>query len=549
VENSDEWTVCWSWRFSQFRHMTTLSSEHRVNHLPGTYSMLMKSMLYSTLLEMQMEHGREQFKLMAAQYVLPKDVEAFKLAYEESKNRPVPDRLKYRAELDPMYRKRWLVKAQTHRGIRFFPGMEELPRILHNHSMVAEYIEPLLIGGYKFDMGIYATVTSIDPLRIYVYNIPKVRFCKLPYPDNLDENAKELSYIVTQYFMPTWQNPALRKYYEGRYPSMQEYPNDMEFLKTWMDENGLDGEQFEKEMMSHIIKIVTSNRHKFLDGLAYNREKWDGFEADASNFFEMWRFDFVVDDEGRTFITEANQSPNMIIYNFKDDNTTDYVLKQGVIYDLLSMVTAGSQPLPPLPDMDEDYCEQNCNANADTKSKKWNMACWKCEDWYDDDEQEVLHRAAIEFSNRGGYRLVYPEIEPTGQQPPFHRFLEEESDEDEANREYFASLESLGLATSDGAPMVCYDRVQCNNVGECVNGKCVCDAGYGGTICGDYDPENQQYQGFFKFESMTDLSPTRDAIVMGSVMVVVVGALVWIAWGRPLGNILLRRRKSDVHKV
>ena len=36
---------------------------------------------------------------------------------------------------------------------------------------VQEFVrDPLLVGGHKFDVGIYAVVTSIQPLRIYVFN-------------------------------------------------------------------------------------------------------------------------------------------------------------------------------------------------------------------------------------------------------------------------------------------------------------------------------------------------------------------------------------------
>lgn len=38
-------------------------------------------------------------------------------------------------------------------------------------SFVQEYIRnPLLVDGHKFDIGVYTVVTSINPLRVYIYN-------------------------------------------------------------------------------------------------------------------------------------------------------------------------------------------------------------------------------------------------------------------------------------------------------------------------------------------------------------------------------------------
>ena len=48
--------------------------------------------------------------------------------------------------------------------------------------MVQQYIQnPLLIDGYKWDLRIYVAVTSINPLRIYVYEEGLVRFASEKY--------------------------------------------------------------------------------------------------------------------------------------------------------------------------------------------------------------------------------------------------------------------------------------------------------------------------------------------------------------------------------
>ncbi len=39
------------------------------------------------------------------------------------------------------------------------------------NTFLQEFISnPLLIDGYKFDIGVYVVITSVKPLRIYVLN-------------------------------------------------------------------------------------------------------------------------------------------------------------------------------------------------------------------------------------------------------------------------------------------------------------------------------------------------------------------------------------------
>lgn len=66
--------------------------------------------------------------------------------------------------------------------------------------VVSEYIHnPLLLDGYKFDLRIYVALTSINPLRIYVYEEGLVRFATVKY--NMDmSNLKSNQYThLTNY--------------------------------------------------------------------------------------------------------------------------------------------------------------------------------------------------------------------------------------------------------------------------------------------------------------------------------------------------------------
>ena len=61
---------------------------------------------------------------------------------------------------------------------------------LKQSSIVSEYIDnPHLLDGYKYDLRIYVALTSINPLRVYIYEEGLVRFATVKYSSAIS-NAK-----------------------------------------------------------------------------------------------------------------------------------------------------------------------------------------------------------------------------------------------------------------------------------------------------------------------------------------------------------------------
>jgi len=63
--------------------------------------------------------------------------------------------------------------------------------------LVSEYVSnPLLINGKKFDLRIYVAVTSINPLRIYIYEDGLVRFATEKFTLNRDQMSNNFVHLT-----------------------------------------------------------------------------------------------------------------------------------------------------------------------------------------------------------------------------------------------------------------------------------------------------------------------------------------------------------------
>lgn len=141
--NSSDWDLLWAHDYP-FRTLSTqlksLKPHQKVNHFPGCG--------YIT--------NKVDLAISGLKYIPP----AFKLPAGKEKL------LEY-AEKHPNVS--FVEKNNDHRNIH----IRKLSEIDLNAegTFVQEFVDkPLLVSGYKFDIGIYTIITSIDPLRVYIYN-------------------------------------------------------------------------------------------------------------------------------------------------------------------------------------------------------------------------------------------------------------------------------------------------------------------------------------------------------------------------------------------
>lgn len=141
--NATNWDLLWAHDYpfrALYPKLNNLKPHQRVNHFPGCGYITNKVDLATSGL-----------KYIPPAFKLPKDKENL---LEYAKQNPEV---------------RFVQKNNDHRNIHI-RKLDEIDLDVEG-TFVQEFVDnPLLVSGYKFDIGIYTIITSVDPLRVYIYN-------------------------------------------------------------------------------------------------------------------------------------------------------------------------------------------------------------------------------------------------------------------------------------------------------------------------------------------------------------------------------------------
>lgn len=370
--NNSNWDLLWAhdYPFGYIQSLNHLKPNQRVNKFPGSGWITNKLSLATS-----------NIKQAPKAFRIPNDKEKF---LEYAKRNPS---------------KKWVQKSNNHRGIRI-KKLDELDFSTGN-TFVQEYIDdPYLIDGRRFDIGIYTTLVSIDPLRVYIYDGDwLMRYCAKEYFPFDSTDVKK--YVVGDDYTPTWQMPSLKKYY-----------NDMKFTHResffhYLRQKNDSVTKLVDQIQEAIISVYKSKEHSLIKSLSsYNS---------GSNFFEMVRFDFVVDGNLNIYLMEVNMSPNLSTAHFSENR----LLYEQVLFSMFSLtgiaktvadewVSSSTHAIEMqiserdvqvnLEDCDSPRCDKNCAL----------IECRLCKWCTNQDLTSSFKQTYIEHMNRNRWRRVFP---------------------------------------------------------------------------------------------------------------------------------------------
>ncbi|EAU76858.1 AGAP004427-PA [Anopheles gambiae str. PEST] len=238
--DTTDWDLLWAHDYP-FRklNLQRMKRHQLVNHFPGSGYITNKVDLSTTKLQ-----------YIPAAFKLPAEMTQFR---EYAKTNP---------------HKQFVQKHNQHRHIQI-KRTDEID-FSNNDTFIQEFIDdPLLVDGYKFDIGVYTVITSIDPLRVYIYKGDILfRYCPVPYhPFNASDVDK---YIVdTEAMLTSLKNLATAANLCSELPCTESCaPVECQLCSTCLEEHDIDDlqrayrEHMNRGDMKRIFPVPKSDQHR-----------------------------------------------------------------------------------------------------------------------------------------------------------------------------------------------------------------------------------------------------------------------------------------------
>lgn len=377
-DGESDWDVLWSHEYPfeiLSKKISNIKPHQRINHFPGSGYITNKVYLATT---------NSSFIPLA--FKIPSEKKKF-LDYTQKH----PDKM-------------WVQKKNTHRGIQIKKTTEL--DLENEGSFVQLYVDnPFLIDDRKFDIGIYAIITSIDPLRVYIVDDEALfRFCSRNYYPFDPADTKK--YVVDDDYTPMWQMPSLLKYFTDMEYSFKESFN------MYLRSKGLNYEKVWDDVRSTVATVAIQKEEKFIQTL----QKY----KNSRNFFEMMRFDVVLDENLNVYLMEVNMSPNLSSAHFPPNAR----LYEHVIFNLLSLVGVARSVTNSFENSSEDERAMVSSNKDITVFSDWCSSpqcvsnckpqlCQLCHPCLTLELKKILKAAFQEHRDKRGCRRVFPSLNMT----------------------------------------------------------------------------------------------------------------------------------------
>ncbi|CAI6377079.1 unnamed protein product [Macrosiphum euphorbiae] len=307
---SNDWVGTWDKQMKSLC-FKTLWEQQKLNHFPGTFQIGHKDRLWKNLQRLMLKYGKEHFGFIPTSYILPQEVRILRRVWEKN------DQYK------------WIIKPPASvrgSGIRVISKWSQIPRNIP--LVVQSYLKKQPTGKTpEFPVaqsapGLYILITSINPLRLYLYDNGLVRFASVKYSSDLTTISDRYMHL-TNYSI----NRLSSQYTENEdADACQGHKWTLRSLWTYMEnERKIDVKQLWKSLEDLVVKTVISGESPMSQMCSSNL-------SNRYNAYELFGIDVLFDEYLKPWILEVNISPSL-----HSSSPLDLAVKGPLVKDLLNM--------------------------------------------------------------------------------------------------------------------------------------------------------------------------------------------------------------------
>ena len=376
VSNNQEWSIMWSVSNMKSQIYQCMGKYQKVNHFPRSAEITRKDCLCKNITKMQSLYGYRHFDFVPKTFVLPQEMP---LLLEEEEKEP---------------RQYWIVKPSAScqgKGIFVTNNVLDIPE--KTQMIASKYIcDPLLINGFKFDMRIYVVLTSIDPLRLYVYEEGLVRLATCKYSAPMMNNKKNKFIHLTNY--------SINKHNSNFVPNEDPFVEDfgskwsISALNDHLKSNKINTEPLWAKIDEIIIKTILA-----IEPLI--KSSCDMYVPYKDNCFELLGFDILLDSSLNPWLLEVNLSPSL-----NCDAPIDQKIKGELISDLFTLIGVLSMSEREQTNVKKGQFGSYRPTNSELKRAR----VIKLKDSNNKDERVAIRDAEEEYKRKGNFRRVFPTV-------------------------------------------------------------------------------------------------------------------------------------------
>ncbi|XP_070168361.1 tubulin polyglutamylase TTLL13-like [Polyergus mexicanus] len=305
VTEDSSWDLYWTDLSVSVERAKDMKRFQRVNHFPGMTEICRKDLLARNLNRMQKLFPKD-YNFFPKTWCFPAD-HGDAMAYAKTRRS-----------------KTFILKPDMGCQGRGIYLTKQLKDIKPSERLICQvYIaRPFLIDGYKFDLRIYALITSCDPLRIYVYNEGLARFATSKYKEPTGQNISNMFMHLTNYSV----NKHSRMYViDDEIGSKRKIST----FNKWLKAKDIDVDDLWSKIDGIIIKTLVAA----YPVLKHNYHTCFPMHDKTYACFELLGFDILLDWRLKPYLLEVNHSPS-----FHTDAQIDKDVKEGLLMDIFDIL-------------------------------------------------------------------------------------------------------------------------------------------------------------------------------------------------------------------